>query len=233
MSHDHGRTWSEPRPLDPDATVEDVSLTFDAVFTHNDQVFAVFMGGSEAYCLGPYSLYASADSGETFERRSELPFDHENYYVTAGVLDNGDTIVYSYPYRRNAAIDEYNIPYVTSADEGRTWSEVNTTQFARAIRNPQLSRKIGDLYFLHGRSGSKSRDPSHLILYASSDGIHWDDGTILHHKEIGGGDAYSANEVIGKYDQTVPNRLLIQSSIAYDGYKVNQRHWWVTGIDGA
>ena len=29
LSHDHGRTWSEPRPLDPDATVEEVSLTFD------------------------------------------------------------------------------------------------------------------------------------------------------------------------------------------------------------
>ena len=38
LSHDEGRTWSEPRPLDPEATVEDVSLTFDAVFTHSDQV---------------------------------------------------------------------------------------------------------------------------------------------------------------------------------------------------
>ena len=235
LSHDQGRTWSDPRPLDSEATVEDVSLTFDAVFTHNDQIFAVFMGGSAEYCDGPYSLYVSADNGETFSRRSVLPFDHHNYYVTAGVLDNGDLIVYSYPYRPDAAIDEYNIPYVTSADEGRTWSEVKTTRFARAIRNPQLSRKIGNLYFLHGRSGSMSRDPRHLVLYASSDGIEWDDGVILHRKEIGGGDAYSANEVIGKYDPSVPNRLLIQSSIAYEdgNSKVNAHHWWVDGIDGA
>ena len=56
----------------------------------------------------------------------------------------------------------------------------------------------------------------------------------MRHK-IGKADIYSANEVVGKYDQAVPNRLLIQSSITYedDGYKVNECHWWVTGIDGA
>jgi hypothetical protein len=236
LSHDQGRTWTEPHPLDPDATVEDVSLTFNAVFTHNDQVFAMFMGGSAEYCDGPYTLHVSTDNGETFERRSILPFDHENYYGTIGVLDNGDVIAYSYPYRENQPIDEYNMPYVISTDDGRSWSEVKTTHFARAIRNPQLSRKIGNLYFLHGRSGSKSRDPRHFVLYASSDGIHWDEGHILHHKEVNGGaDGYSANEVIGKYNPAVQNRLLIQSSIAYDvgNHRVNERHWWIDGIDGA
>ena len=235
LSHDEGRTWSGPRPLDSEATVEDVALTFDAVFTHRDQVFIVFMGGAATYCDGPYSLYVSADNGESFERRSILPFDYENYYVTAGVLDSGNIIVYSYPYRKNSPIDEYNIPYVTSADEGRTWSEVRTTHFARAIRNPQLSRKIGNLYFLHGRSGSMSRDPGHLILYSSSDGVHWDDGAFLHRKTIGGHHAYSANEVAGKYDPAVRHRLIIQSSIAYEdgNNKVNEHHWWVEEIDGA
>jgi hypothetical protein len=167
-----------------------------------------------------------------------LPFDHDYYYVTAGLLDNGDIIVYSYPYVSGGdnlgKIDEYNMPYVTSADGGRTWSEVKTTHFAQAIRNPQLSRKIGDLYFLHGRSGQHSQDPKNLVLYSSSDGIHWDEGRILHRKS-GKADSYSANEVVGKYDPAVPNRLLIQSSITYevDSYKVNERHWWVTGIDGA
>ena len=237
LSRDNGHTWSEPRPLDPDATVEDVSLTFDAVITHEGQVFAAFMGGPANYCDGPYSMYASVDNGETFERRSLLPFDIQNYYVTVGVLDSGDIIVYSYPYSPDENIDEYNIPYVTSADEGRTWSEVKTAHFPRAIRNPQLSRKIGNLYFLHGRSGSHSRDPKHLVLYSSLDGIHWDEGRILHHRGPGpgGGDAYSANEIIGKYDPAVPNRLLIQSSIAYeaDNLKVNERHWWIEDIDGA
>ena len=53
------------------------------------------MGGSDNLCYGPYSLHVSADNGESFERRSILPFDYENYYVTAGVLDSGDIIVYS------------------------------------------------------------------------------------------------------------------------------------------
>jgi len=235
MSNDQGRTWSDPYPLDTGVNVEEVSLTLDAVFVHNNQIFAVFMGGSAAYCDGPYTLYVSENNGETFERRSLLPFDYQNYYVTAGVLDQGKIIVYSYPYRADKVIDEYNINYVISADEGRTWSEVQTTKFARAIRNPQLSSKIGNFYFLHGRSGSLSRDPGNLVLYSSSDGIHWDDGTILHRKTFKGAyDAYSGNEVIGKYDQTVPNRLLIQSSIAYDAgsRKVNEHHWWVEEIDG-
>ena len=124
LSRDHGETWSEPRPLAPELTVEDVSLTFDAVFTHDDKVFAVFMGGPANYCDGPHSFFVSADNGETFQRRSILPFDLRDYYVTAGVLDSGDIIVYSYPYRADEDIDEYNIPYVTSADQGRTWSEV-------------------------------------------------------------------------------------------------------------
>jgi BNR repeat-like domain len=240
LSHDQGRTWSEPRPLDPDAGVEEVSLTFDAVLTQNDQVFAVFMGGTDCYCYGgPYSLYVSTDNGETFQRRSMLPFSHENYYVTAGVLDNGDLIVYSYSYRRGEDIDEINMPYVTSADQGRTWSEVKTTRFAQGLRNPQFSGKIGNLYFVNGRSGSQDpedfKEMSGLVLYASSDGVHWDDGTVLYRREINSGDCYSANEVIGKYDPAVPNRLLIQSSVGYEdgSKKVNEHHWWVEEIDGA
>ena len=236
ISHDHGSTWSDPYPLDAGGNVEEVALTFDAVFVHNNQIFAVFMGGSATYCDGPYTLYVSENNGETFERRSLLPFDYRNYYVTGGVLDQGEIIVYSYGYRADAAIDEYNIDYVVSLDEGRTWSEVKTTKFARAIRNPQLSSKIGDFYFLHGRSGSMSSDPGNLVLYSSSDGIHWDDGIILHRNITKGTyDSYSANEVIGKYDQTASNRLLIQSSIVYDAdsRKVNEHHWWVDGINGA
>ena len=235
LSHDHGHTWSDPRPLDPGATVEEVSLTFDAVFTHAGSIYIAYMGGSANYCPGPYTLHVSVDNGDTFERRSILPFDYENYYVTAGALDSGDIIVYSYPYRKNAPIDEYDIPYVTSADAGKTWSEIRTTHFARAIRNMQLSPKIGHLYFLQGRSGSKSRDPGNLVLYASPDGIHWDDGVLLYRKQVGGGDCYSANEVIGQYTDDARLRLLIQSSIAYEqgNSKVNECHWWVEDIDGA
>lgn len=237
LSHDHGQSWSEPRPLDPNATVEDASMTFDAVFIHDGKVYVVYMGGAANYCPGPFTLYVSEDNGRSFERRSELPFPHRHYYVTAGVLDDGRLIVYTYPYQgkgHEEEIDEYNMPYVTSADDGRTWSEVRTTHFARAIRNPQLSEKLGNLYFLHGRSGSRSREPGHLVLYASRDGIHWDQGRFLYRKTGGGGDCYSANAVVGRFDSAASKRLLIQSSIAYEAgtSRVNEHHWWIEGIEG-
>jgi len=233
LSHDHGHTWSEPRPLDPDATVEEVSLTFDAVFVRDGKLYLVYMPGSANYCPGPYALYVSADNGETFERRSELPFDYENYYVTAGVLDSGEIIVYSYPYRKGAEINEHDIPYVTSADDGHTWSVVKTTHFAKRIRNMQLSEKIGGWYFLHGRAGSQGEpgEKGHLVLYASRNGVNWDKGAILYRKTDGGGDCYSANAVVGRHRPGDGERLLIQSSIAYEQSRVNECHWWVKAVD--
>ncbi len=232
LSYDNGLTWSEPRELDPNADVESASLTFDATFAYDGKVFAVFMPGAANYCPGPYAMYVSEDNGENFERRSTLPFHHENYYVTAGVLDCGDIIVYSYPYRKEEEIDEFNIDYVVSSDEGRTWSEVRKAYFAQRIRNPQLSEKIGNLYFIHGRSGSKGDNPGNFILYSSEDGINWDEGIILKQKTPGG-DCYSANTVVGKYDPAAPNRLLIQSSVSYHSSRVNECHWWVNNIPGS
>ncbi|MFW6336109.1 MAG: sialidase family protein [Phycisphaeraceae bacterium] len=235
VSHDQGQTWDPPRPLTPDATVDDASLTFDATLVHEGVVYVVFMSGAANYCPGPYAMYASTDHGRTFELRSRLPFHQQNYYVTAGVLDDGSIIVYSYPYRTQEPINEHDIDYVISSDGGRTWSDVSTTHFAKKIRNPQMSAKIGDYYFLHGRSGSLGEEKGHLVLYASRDGIHWNKGLILRKKTFGGGDAYSANEVVSKYDPSVPKRLLIQSSIAYEdgNSRVNEHHWWVEDIAGA
>jgi len=229
LSLDNGHTWSEPRDVDPGATVDDISLTFDAVFTHEGEVFIVFMGGSEDYCPGPFSLYVSDDNGRSFHRRSLLPFDNDYYYATAGVLSDGRIIVYSYAYHSEDNVNEYDLPYVISSDGGRTWSRPATARFARRLRNPQLSAQIGGLYFMHGRSGNKGQDAKNLVLYSSPDGINWDEGTILYKKEFGGGDCYSANEVIGKHNPSSPRRLLIQSSISYDpaSSRVNEHHWWV------
>ena len=236
LSYDHGYTWSEAKEFDESATVYDISLTMDTSFVHDDEVFIVFMGGAQnGNPDGPYSLYVSSDNGESFSKRSLLPFDRRDYYSAAGVLDNGDIIVYSYPFRHRET-DEKNMPYVTSSDGGRTWSEIKTTYFAKAIRNPQMSAKIGDYYFMTGRTGSLNREligddpgPSNLVLYASNDGINWDEGTLLMSRSIvpGGGDCYTANEVVGKYDPSKPERLLIQSSISYSGARVNSHHWWV------
>lgn len=221
-SSDNGLSWSGPFYFDKNATVEDISMTFDAVFIKDDSIYIVFMGGSANYCPGPYSLYKSENNGKSFEKVSILPFDYRNYYVTAGVLNNGEIIVYSYPYRGNET-DEYNIPYVISYDNGKTWSEVKTSYFSKKIRNPQMSEKMNGFYFMNGRSGSYGEDSGNMVLYVSDDGIKWDDGTIIYKKEGKGGDCYSGNLVVSK--NTENEKLIIQSSISYDRSRVNESQW--------
>lgn len=229
LSYDNGHTWTEAREVDKPATVEQISMTYNASFVHENELFVVFVGGGAGSPQGPYSLYVSSDNGETFRKRSDLPFPKEMSYLyeTGGVLDDGNIIVYTYPRDE----DEHYIPYVISKDKGYTWSEIRTSYFEKRIRNMQMSDKIGDFYFMHGRSGSRGEDPRNLVLYASKDGINWDKGLFLN-KVQKGGDSYSANEAIGKYDPSKPKRLLVQSSIAYRGSRVNIKHWWIENIPG-
>lgn len=196
-------------------------------------IMIVFMGESRDYCPGPYSLYVSNDNGQSFKKRSVLPLDYRDYYSAASVLDNGDLIVYSYPYRGRDS-DEKNLPYVISKDKGHTWSEIKTTYFAKSLRNPQMSEKVGDYYFIHGRSGSYGENPGNFVLYSSKDGIHWDEGVYLMSRQQtpGGGDCYSGNAVVGKYDPLTSEKLLIQADISYDGPRVNIHHWWVETSSG-
>lgn len=232
ISYDNGYSWSEPKEIDKTATVEELALTHNngASFIYEGVIYVVFIGGQSGE--GRYSFYASEDNGETFKKRSDGLFENRSYkrnfyYMAAKVLDDGRFIVYSLNIE-----DEHNIPYITSDDKGYTWSEIRTTFMEKRIRNPQLSDKIGDYYFMHGRSGLGGDDPRCLVLYASKDGINWDRGVFLN-KVQQGLDFYSANEVIGKYDPTTPNRLLIQSSISYSGYgRVNIKHWWIEDIPG-
>ena len=222
LSYDNGETWTEPRDFDSDATIPDIAYTKDAAFVFDEEVFIVFHGSSDY----PYSLYVSADNGESFQKRSNLPFTLGRYYSTCSVLDNGEIIVYIY----ESENQEYDLPYVISRDKGHTWSEIKTSHFSKRIRNPQMSDKIGDYYFLHGRSGMEGQGHGHLVLYWSEDGINWSEGVFLNTSGRRR-DSYSANEVIGKYDESSPKRLLIQSSILYDTLgAVNIRHWWIENI---
>jgi hypothetical protein len=240
LSEDHGQTWQGPREFDESATVDDIAYTMDTSFVYDGEVFIVFRGGaSDMSPGGPQTLWVSDDNGESFRRRSVLPFDHANYYWAAGALDDGKIIVYSYNahQKREDRTAEQNIPYVISTDHGRTWSDVQTTHFAKGIRNMQLSGKLGQWYFMHGRSGSYPRDligddpgPDNFVLYSSRDGIHWDEGIVLMSRlqTPGGGDCYSANEIIGKYDPETPEKLLIHADVSYSGAKTNMHQWWVT-----
>jgi len=59
-----------------------------------------------------------------------------------------------------------------------------------------------------------------FVLYTSEDGSHWDEGTMLVHKE--GVSAYYSNNINLKDEKG--NFLLIQYSESYDGNRVNVMH---------
>ena len=97
LSYDDGHTWKGPRKYDESATVDDIAYTMNTSFVHDGEVFIVFRGGtSDMSPGGPQTLWASADNGESFSRRSTLPFDNAVYYWAAGSLDDGRIIVYTY-----------------------------------------------------------------------------------------------------------------------------------------
>ncbi len=240
LSHDHGHTWEGPCDFDKSATVDDIAFTMNTSFVRDGEIFILFRGGkSNMTPGGPQTLWVSGDNGESFSQRSTLPFDTDCYYWAAGALDDGKIIVYTYDahLQREDRTAEQNLPYVISKDGGRTWSDIQTTHFAKGIRNMQLSGKLGEFYFIQGRSGSYPRDlvgddpgPDNFVLYSSRDGIHWDEGIVLMSRlqTPGGGDCYSANEVIGKYDPATPEKLLIHGDVSYSGAKTNMHQWWVS-----
>lgn len=229
ISHDNGQTWDEPKILDESATIEDVSLTHSdgGTVVHNGVIYSVFIG---KLGMGEYSLYASRDNGKTFQKLSDNIFKKRSwkenfYYAAINVIEGGKLIIYGYNQE-----DEHNLPYIVSEDEGKTWSEIKTTYLEKRIRSAQLSDKIGDYYFMSGRSGNEGADPMNLVLYTSKNGIDWDRGIFLNkvQKAI---DSYSAVEVIGKYSPRTPKRLLIQASDGYGiGSRSNVKHYWVENI---
>ncbi|WP_341228409.1 FISUMP domain-containing protein [uncultured Arcticibacterium sp.] len=229
LSYDNGKTWTEPREVDEIASPKQLSLTNDdgASFVYDGVIYTVFIG---EYGTGEYCLYASKDNGESFSKISQGLFKHRKhksnyYYMTAQALDDGRIVVYSYNMD-----DEHHFPYVVSSDEGRTWSDVRTTYMAKRVRDAQMSEKVGDYYFMVGRSGSFGNDPMNLVLYASTNGIEWDNGKYLKkiQKTL---DSYSAIEVVRGNGKTRSSKVLIQASVGYGvGSNVNVKHWWVENI---
>jgi len=229
ISHNNGWTWSEPRNLNPSSPEKRTGYIYNAAFVHNDTIYVLAAEGR----LGPIVLHFSTDHGETFQKRSHdlFPGKETYYYHTGRILDNGQFVVYAYLNN-----EDEDILRVISEDNGLTWSEPEVVSFAKRIRNPQMSSKVGGYYFMHGRSGSRGPDAGHLVLYSSSDGLNWDDGIYLNRGEgvfaSRGSDSYSANVVVGTHDPDQPERLLIQSSIHYSRQRVNTKHWWIEDILG-
>jgi hypothetical protein len=220
-STDEGRTWSTPKPV-----CATRGRIYDAKY-HDGEIRALhFANDATKHWTGNraehvFELHVSTDGGESFTRRSVLPFNTSGRgYGTLGRLKNGDLI--AYVYNKN---DETTLDYVTSADGGRTWSKPGTSRFSRKIRNPQFNAFDGR-FFMHGRSGAYGEGAGHFILYTSANGLTWDDGVYLRMKDHGNG-AYSNSIVTGALRAGGPQRLLIQASHAYKDAQTNVLHWWL------
>lgn len=224
LSHDHGHTWSRPQQFLQGGGVADIAYTHDASMVMNDEVFVMF-SSSNYQSHRNYHLYVSSNNGETFEKRSTLPFARGDYYGNGAVLE-GDRLICVF-YLGTA--DEQRMHYTISDDAGYTWSDPTTAFMEKAIRNPQMSDKINGYYYLHGRSGSisgRSYLANRFVLYRSTNGIDWDSGVYLTGFNSLG-DSYSANTIVGRHDPERAERLLIQASVGYDGRRVNISHWWL------
>jgi len=170
-----------------------------------------------------YHILESVDGGETFHSCGILPgnaLDHG--YGSLCMTADGKMLAYTYNIK-----DEYNLDVFLSEDFGKTWKELGQSYCAKRIRNPQVTRVNGG-YILHGRSGCMSDElPKQFVLYTSEDGFHWDEGRYIGWTKDpghGGMSFYSNNLVLNENGQ---QRVLIQSSIAYDFGRVNIAHWYL------
>ncbi|MEN6306879.1 MAG: sialidase family protein [Anaerohalosphaeraceae bacterium] len=219
-SADGGKTWSDPKPLCSTrgrifaVVYQDGEIR--VLYFANDATVKLMDRKETGDCV--YELYVSGDGGETFTKRSVLPFETPSrFYGSLGFLEGSKMIAYIYNKK-----DEYNLDYTISEDDGKTWSAVHTAYFSRKIRNPQFIAFSGK-YYLHGRSGGYGDGCMNMILYMSEDGVNWDNGVYLRMKDTGIG-AYSNSIVV--HDKTM-ERLLIQASHAYEENRTNILHWWV------
>jgi len=82
-----------------------------------------------------YELHVSTDGGDTFTKRSELPFiTNRRGYGALGHLADGGLIAYIY----NSA-NESMLDYAISTDGGKSWPKVGTSTVSREIRNRQFT----------------------------------------------------------------------------------------------
>lgn len=219
FSDDGGRTWSDQTML-----IHQAGRVFDAIY-RDGLIYVLFSANPEIpeYCRVQHHdmlLLVSSDNGETFTIRSRVGFRSTRYcfYGTMCFREDGSLIVYTYDEN-----DEHNPRYCVSRDGGLTWEQPRRAFCAKCIRNPQLALFKGT-YFLHGRSGSLSENPGHFVLYTSPDAVSWDEGTYLAMQTAGAG-AYSNNLIVHTPDGR--ERLMIQTSHAYEANKTNTIMFWV------
>lgn len=221
ISDDEGKTWSDPKRFcDVPGRIYDARIFDDKIYV----LILYAKDSTDKSKLMVYHLFKSEDNGETFENVSVVPFpvdfEYTRYYGTMEKLKDGSIIAYSY----RGISKEYELDYVISKDDGKTWGEMKQAHFEKRIRNPQLV-KFKDSFFLFGRSGSNGEQDKagHNIIYFSDDGINFDEGHYLKMREFGAG-AYSNGIIVHKAGE---ERLLIRMSHAYEANRTNIYSWFI------
>ena len=209
-SSDNGSTWTDYESLDGDFV---------------GYPCAVAVTGSTNYVMfdissGPHVLYVSTDDGKNWEKRSTLTLDDDKWYGTMCVMEDGRLLAGAYTEK-----DEQHFYYCISTDQGQTWGEQERAYVDKMIRDPELAYLSGQ-YYLHGRSGQVGGEGSHrFVLYQSDDGIKWQDGIIVSGDTLCP-DGYSHNCIINQYNDDVPNELMVEYSIIYDGAEYDEVMSW-------
>ena len=127
--------------------------------------------------------------------------------------------------------DEHHFYYCISTDQGQTWGEQERAYVDKMIRDPELAYLSGK-YYLHGRSGQLGEGSNRFVLYQSNDGIEWQSGIIVSGDTLHP-DGYSHNCIINQYNDDIPNELMVQYSIIYDGAKVEEIMAWEESARGS
>jgi len=222
-SKDGGETWSEAKEMSPEAgRVYDMRMADGVIyalhFANDAQVS--FCGSRPEH---RYLLLESTDHGRSFHEKSVVPFDALGRGYGALVI-TPDKRMLAYVYNSQ---DEFHMDVCESADMGQTWQRMPASFAAKRIRNPQISYLDGT-YYLHGRSGCMDdKLPMEFVLYTSPDALHWDEGTYIYKTPAGasGGASYYSNNLLVHTPRG--NRLLIQSSAAYEDARTDIRQWWI------
>ncbi len=157
LSHDGGKTWTEPAPVDPvDDPVQ--GPTAPAIQLSDGSVLWLVgrsLDPAAPDCVGT-GVYRSADRGKTFERIGYMGTDHVLCEPTIAALPDGRLVALA---RREGDIS-------FSDDGGHTWTE--PVVFGTEMYDPKLLMlPNGVLACIHG---SYAKVPGNLRILLSPDG---------------------------------------------------------------
>ena len=221
ISYDGGNRWSDPVRISPyRGRVCDMKVK-------DGEILALYLCAGAQRGVGggrsapAFRLYGSRDSGESWSEVSALP---SGAFGTGGALEfleDGRLAAYLH----NAS-DPCRPGLLLSPDGGRTWESAKAPYLEKGLYEPQLLR-AGGAWFLFGpASDGRDGEPCGLVLYASRDGLAWDEGRFIRvPPEEGSGEC-----PMRACGVSLGDRILLQYAQPYSGMRANICHTFIENI---